>query len=35
MNGWITSILNGCGAVGCGGDDTVEGAHDRCAFGGP
>jgi hypothetical protein len=35
MNGCTASLLlAACGLIACGGDDTVQGAHGRCAFGG-
>jgi len=35
MKGRIASLaLAAFGAVACGGDDTVQGAHGQCAFGG-
>ena len=35
MNGWIASLaLAAFGLIACGGDDTVQGAHAQCAFGG-
>jgi hypothetical protein len=35
MNGWTAGLaLAAFGVVACGGDDTVQGAHGQCAFGG-
>ena len=34
MNRWMASLLLACCTAACGGDDTVEGARGRCAFGG-
>ena len=35
MNGWTASLgLAALCLIACGGDDTVEGAHGQCAFGG-